>query len=195
MITESTERDLAREAAIRAMLPLAGEHGWTVAAARLAGVATPEILFPDGPAEMVQAYIAMADREMVEAAAPTLPMQKLSQRVRSLILARLNQAEIHKAAIRRGLTVLARPGNLATAARCTAGTVEAIWTAAGDTSADFSWYTKRAILASVYTATLLYWLAGSRTTAETESFLDRRLAGVAELGRARARLSRLLAPG
>ena len=40
---------------------------------------------------------------------------------------------------------------------CTARTVDAIWHAAGDRSADFSWYTKRAILAAVYTATVLYW--------------------------------------
>ena len=36
---------------------------------------------------------------------------------------------------------------------CTARTVDAIWHAAGDRSADFSWYTKRAILAAVYAAT------------------------------------------
>ncbi len=39
-----------------------------------------------------------------------------------------------------------------------ARTVDAIWHAAGDRSADWSWYSKRAILAGVYGATLLFWL-------------------------------------
>jgi len=61
--------------------------------------------------------------------------------------------------------------------------VDSIWHAAGDTSADFSWYTKRAILTAVYTATLLFWL---RDTSEDDEaslqFLDRRLAGVGKIG-------------
>jgi ubiquinone biosynthesis protein COQ9 len=71
---------------------------------------------------------------------------------------------------------------------CTARTVDAIWHAAGDRSADFSWYTKRAILAGVYGATVLYWLRGSgEDDAATLGFLDRRLAGVARIGAARRR--------
>ena len=84
---------------------------------------------------------------------------------------------------------LARPGNGLVAARCTARTVDTIWAAAGDTSADFSWYTKRAILAAVYSATLFYWLSGSGEMEQTLAFLDRRLAGVAKLGKLRARLA------
>jgi ubiquinone biosynthesis protein COQ9 len=69
-----------------------------------------------------------------------------------------------------------------------ARTTDAIWHAAGDRSADFSWYTKRAILAGVYGATLLRWLNdGSEDDADTLAFLDRRLAGVARIGRLRAR--------
>ena len=126
---------------------------------------------------------------MVAACAPALPAQKLSQRVRTLIATRLTQAEPHRAAVRRGLAVLATPGQAIRAARCTAGTVDAIWHAAGDRSADFSWYTKRAILAGVYSSTLLYWVAAPRGEADTLAFLDRRLAGVARLGKLRRRLS------
>ena len=75
------------------------------------------------------------------------------------------------------------------AAACTARTVDAIWQAAGDRSADLSWYTKRAILAAVYGATLLYWLRDSSDDdAATFRFLDRRLAGVGRIGSARRRV-------
>ncbi len=105
-----------------------------------------------------------------------------------MIALRLEQNRPYKEAIRRALALLALPGNARLAAVCTARTVDAIWHAAGDRSADFSWYTKRAILAAVYGATLLYWLrdAGEDDVA-TLAFLDRRLAGVGRIGAARRR--------
>ena len=47
---------------------------------------------------------------------------------------------------------------------------------AGDTSTDFSFYTKRISLAAVYSSTLLFWLNDvSSKQDETSQFLDRRL--------------------
>ncbi len=187
-MSDTATRQIVRDAAIHALLPLVAQHGWTGPAVRLAAGVNADLLFPGGPAELVEAYIDMADREMVQAAASVVAEQKLSRRVRTLIATRLEQAEPHREAVRRAAAVLARPGNSLVAARCTARTVDAIWAAAGDTSADFSWYTKRAILAAVYSATLFYWLSGSGEMAQTLAFLDRRLAGVARLGKLRARL-------
>jgi ubiquinone biosynthesis protein COQ9 len=67
--------------------------------------------------------------------------------------------------------------------------VDAIWHAAGDRSADFSWYTKRAILTAIYSATLLFWLRDSSDEdADTRAFLARRMQGVGGLLRARSRV-------
>jgi ubiquinone biosynthesis protein COQ9 len=79
------------------------------------------------------------------------------------------------------------------AAGCTARTVDAIWRAAGDRSADFSWYTKRAILTAIYGATLLFWLRDSSDAdAATLAFLDRRLAGIGRFGKVRGRATAAL---
>jgi ubiquinone biosynthesis protein COQ9 len=182
------DRDEARFAAIEAALPFIETHGWTAKALRLGAGAEADLLFPGGPADMVAAYIALADRRMVEATAPIIGNLKLSQRVRALIAARLRQAEPERAAVRRALGVLALPGNAVAAARTLAGTVDTVWAAAGDRSADFSWYTKRAILASVYSATLLFWLNAGSDHEATLAFLDRRLEGVARIGKLRRRL-------
>ena len=187
-MSATQSRQLARDAAIRALLKLVPQHGWTLAAVRLAAGDAADLLFPGGPAELVEAYIDLADREMAEAAAPLMAEQKLSRRVRTLIATRLEQAAPDRAAVRRAAAVLARPGNALLSLRCTARTVDAIWAAAGDTSADFSWYTKRAILAGVYSSTLLFWLGGSGDMAATLAFLDRRLAGVGKIAKLRARL-------
>jgi len=119
----------------------------------------------------------------------------MTGRVRRLIALRLEQARPHREAVRRAIGLLALPGNRALAARCTARTLDTIWYAAGDRSADASWYSKRALLAGVYTTTLLAWLRdGSEDDAATLAFLDRRLAGIGRLGRLIGRIRRPPAP-
>jgi ubiquinone biosynthesis protein COQ9 len=183
------ERSPARDAAIDAMLPLVPSLGWTREAARQAAGGQADLLFPGGAPDMVEAYIDLADRRMMEAAAG-IAEPRLSRRVRNLLELRFQQAAPHKEAVRRAAALLANPAHALLATRCTARTVDSIWFAAGDTSADFSWYTKRALLAGVYSATLFYWMSSSATQESTMQFLDRRLAGVARIGKLRARFSK-----
>jgi ubiquinone biosynthesis protein COQ9 len=192
------ERMPERDAAILGMLPNVPFDGWTKRALRAggrdAGMSADEadLLFPLGTVDMIETFCDLADRRMEQEAA-SLSETKLSARVRAVIALRLEQNRPYKEAIRRALAVLALPGNAGAAAACTARTVDAIWHAAGDRSANFSWYTKRAILAAVYSATVLYWLRDtSEDDAATLAFLDRRLAGVGRIGRLRARADALL---
>ena len=193
------ERLPERDAAIEAMLPHVPFDGWTMRALRmgLADAGMPvddaELLFPGGAADMVDTFCDLADRWMEQDAA-TLAETRLTARVRGVIALRFERNRPHREAIRRALAVLALPMNARVAAACSARTVDSIWYAAGDESADFSWYTKRAILTGVYGATLLYWLRdGSEDGADTLAFLDRRLAGVGRIGKLRGRLDTALA--
>jgi ubiquinone biosynthesis protein COQ9 len=195
------ERSPERDAAIAAMLAHVPFDGWTFRALRMAladiGVPTDEaeLLFPGGAADMIDAFCDWADRGMqTEAAALDLAARRVHERVRTVIALRLARNRPHKEAIRRALALLALPSHVRLAAACTARTVDAIWHAAGDRSADFSWYTKRAILTAVYGATLLYWLRdSSEDDAATLAFLDRRLAGVGRIGRLRHRAEQAFA--
>ncbi|MGL4279545.1 MAG: COQ9 family protein, partial [Albidovulum sp.] len=73
----------------------------------------------------------------------------------------------------------AMPAQAATGAALIWGTADAIWTALGDTSRDINWYSKRATLSAVYSATVLYWLGDeSEGHQATWEFLDRRIEGV-----------------
>ncbi|WP_428375510.1 COQ9 family protein [Lichenicoccus sp.] len=182
------ERSPERDAALLAVVPLVGRLGWTPAALRQAAGPDADLLFPGGAAEMVEAHADLGDRRM-EAEAGTLTETRPSRRVRALILLRLQQSEAERDAIRRGLAVLALPGHRLASLRSIARTVDTIWHAAGDVSVDQSWYSKRAILAAVYAATLLFWLRDGSGGPATESFLDRRLEGVARIGRLRRAVS------
>ncbi|HTU56731.1 MAG TPA: COQ9 family protein [Acetobacteraceae bacterium] len=189
------ERNAERDAAIRALLPHVPFEGWTARALRagLADLGEPPALagnlFPDGPAGMVEAWCDLVDREMEEAAGDLAGLG-LAGRVRALVALRFRLLRPHREALRRALALLARAGRARAAGRIAARTVDAIWHAAGDRATDFSWYTKRASLAAIYGATLLYWLADeSEDEAATLAFLDRRLAGLAAIGRLRRRLA------
>jgi ubiquinone biosynthesis protein COQ9 len=193
------ERMPERDAAILGMLPHVPFDGWTKRALRAgvrdAGLPADEadLLFPLGTVDMIETYCDLADRRMEEAAT-AMPEARLPARVRAVIALRLEQNRPYKEAIRRALAVLSLPRNARAASACTARTVDAIWHAAGDRSADFSWYTKRAILAAVYTATVLYWLRDtSEDDAATLAFLDRRLAGIGRVGRVRRQADAMLA--
>ena len=200
------ERSPERDAALTATLPYVAEYGWTLRALR-AGLrdsgADPqdaELLFPGGTADLLELFIDLEDRQMAAAmAARDLSGLHLAGRVRLAVALRLEAARPHRAAVRRALALLALPRHACLAARSLARTVDAIWHAAGDRSADFAWYTKRFILAAIYGSTLLFWLRDNGPDdAATLAFLDRRLADHARFHQAqrrcRERVSRCL-PG
>ncbi len=87
---------------------------------------------------------------------------------------------------------MAQPSAAVVGCRQLAFIVDEIWHAAGDTSTDTSWYTKRALLAGVYSATELYMLTDySPEYADTWESLDRRLTDVMRLGSAAREVSDL----
>lgn len=176
---------MTEEDAIDRLLPLVPELGWTrLALARATGeAALADNLFPRGPRDAIAAWSRLADRRMAEAAGD-LSHLRIPARIRRVIALRLEQAFPHKDALRGALAALALPWNAPLATRLTAETVSAMWYAAGDSSSDFSWYTRRASLAAVYGATLAFWLRDASPDLDNSlAFLDRRLADLHRLQR------------
>ncbi len=178
-------------------------EGWTnealCAGAAEAGFSADDVarLFPGGAVDAVVMHSALADAAMIEAfeAMADRP-DRVHLMIREMILIRLDQAAAHKEAVRRGLTLLAVPANALASARALYATVDAMWRAAGQRDTDISFYTKRATLAAVYSATLLAWIAdssGDRTV--IEGFLDRRLQDVSRIPKASAPLRSALSTG
>lgn len=175
------------DATLAAAVARAPAEGWTRAMLRRAAAeagAAPDMaesLFPRGPVSAVAAWSRATDRR-VEALAASENMAGLRtpQRVRRAVELRLALVEPHREALRGALGLLALPWNAALALRLTAETASSLWYAAGDRSADFSWYTRRATLAAVYGATLAFLLSPREPEMpEVLAFLDRRLADIA----------------
>lgn len=166
--------------------------GWSTVSLEMAatdcGLSEAEMhsLFPSGIADAIAAYGAYADRNMITAFnnqdAADIAAMPVHIKIRSLILIRLEQAAPYKEVVRRTLAALARPQHAKLAAQILYNTVDAMWREAGDISTDYNFYTKRATLSTVYSATLLAFLSdNSGDMAKTKAFLDRRLADVARL--------------
>ncbi|MGB1105318.1 MAG: COQ9 family protein [Alphaproteobacteria bacterium] len=177
--------------------------GWTsealVAGAAEAGFTADDVarLFPGGAVDAVVMHSALADAAMIEAfEAMADKPDRVHLMIREMILIRLDQVAAHKEAVRRGLTLLAVPANALASARALYATVDAMWRAAGQRDTDISFYTKRATLAAVYSATLLAWIADtSGERAVIEGFLDRRLQDVARIPKASAPIRSALNTG
>ena len=140
--------------------------------------------FPGGPAALIEYFSAGADRRMLaELEKRGLADLRVRDRVAMGVRVRLDLLEPHREAVRRGLSFLALPRNAPLGVKCVYRTVDAIWHAAGDTSTDYNFYSKRLLLAGVYATTLLAWLDDrSEGHAETWAFLDRRIDEVLKVG-------------
>jgi ubiquinone biosynthesis protein COQ9 len=195
---EKTQKDAA-QALLLSALELAGEQGWhedlLAEAADQAGVdyAKAQMFYPEGSVSLLMAMAEWADAQMVEACPPALLKKlKIRQKISILVQSRLEALAPYKAAERQVVRFLAHPKNAILAAKLLAKRVDLMWRLAGDTSTDYNYYTKRTLLAGVYTSTLLYWLQDESADYEnTTAFLERRIDNVLKIGSAKKLLGGL----
>ena len=133
--------------------------------------------FPGQPIDLLIYHSNLADRRMADAVLELdLDNMKIRERIKAAIKIRLGAASNHKEALRSGLPLLASPNNTFTTLRLLYDTVDCIWFSIGDSSVDFNFYSKRALLGNVYFFTFLFWLNDkSEKNEHTWSFLDRRI--------------------
>jgi ubiquinone biosynthesis protein COQ9 len=151
--------------------------------------AVARLAFPGGAMDMIAAWIASVDAKMeAEFADGRLGNMPVRERIRTLVQFRLDEALGLEESVRRALAIQAMPQNLAQAFRLGWSSADKMWRLAGDTATDYNHYTKRAILASIYGATLAFSLEDdSPGKEETRRFLDRRIEGVMRFEKTKAR--------
>ncbi|MBO6526675.1 COQ9 family protein [Erythrobacter sp.] len=143
----------------------------------------------EGAMGMICAWIETIDRQMaLDLPAEKLAKMKIRERIRSLIQYRLDAVVGLEEALRRALAIMAMPQNAARALKTGWHSADVMWRLAGDTATDYNHYTKRAILASIYGATLAVFVEDeSEDKADTKAFLDRRIDGVMKFEKAKAK--------
>lgn len=160
--------------------------GWTdtalqdAAAASDTDIDVARLAYPGGAMDMIGAWIDTIDTAMAAALpAEALAGMKIRERIRCLVQFRLDAVLGQEEAVRRALAIMAMPQNAAAALRTGWRSADLMWRLAGDTATDLNHYSKRAILAGLYGATLAVFVGDtSAGKAETRGFLERRIDGV-----------------
>ena len=170
--------------------------GWTDTALEMAADQlgadrdVARLAFKDqGAMGMICAWIETIDRQMMLDMPPeVLAQMKIRERIRSLIQYRLDAVVELEESLRRALAIMAMPQNVPTALKTGWNSADVMWRLAGDTATDYNHYTKRAILASIYGATLAVFVEDeSEDKQDTRAFLERRIDGVMRFEKVKAK--------
>lgn len=145
--------------------------------------ADAHIMISEGSQEMIARYSYLADRTMQYAFEKSdTDNLGTTAKIKLLVMIRLHQQAYFRDAIRQAIAILAMPQNILLSKKLLYDTCHMIWSCAGDISTDSNHYSKRLLLAAVYSSTVLAWLNDdSDDLLHTSSFLDNRLRDVHQL--------------
>jgi ubiquinone biosynthesis protein COQ9 len=176
---------------LEAMLEVAAEKGWTVSAMQAAAERTGmsegelELAAPNGPSDLLEELgkrsAKAAERALGRA---DLSGLKIREKVRLGVKAYLGALSPHKAAVKRASV---SPANVLAGPKALWAAADSVWSALGDTSSDYNWYTKRIILSGVIGSTMAVWLE-AKSDEEVDTFLDRRIENVMEFEKTKAKV-------
>ncbi len=192
---EAERRDILARA-----LRLAPFEGWTSVMLRRAAAQAQvdksvlAAAFPGGVRDLLQLWSEMLDAEMAAAMkGDAFAEKRIRDKVASAIRARIDAiGPANKEAARRAAAMLALPLYAGLSTRLVWRTVDTVWRGLGDVSTDFNFYSKRAILAGVWTTTLARWLADdSENAAATDTFLKARIDNVMQIEKIKAQANKL----
>lgn len=172
--------------------------GWTADLFRTAAARTQTDMalarsaFPRGGLDMALHYHRMGDQKLaLDLAGTDLSAMRIRDRITHCVRRRIAIVSDNREAIRRAVSLFSLPLNAPEGMRMIWETSDQIWTLCGDTAEDYNWYTKRAILSSVYSSTVLYWLGDQDPKFEpTWEFLDRRIENVMQFEQAKAQIKK-----
>jgi ubiquinone biosynthesis protein COQ9 len=147
-------------------------------------------LFPGGGDDLLAQLERWADRRMLaQIDLDALAALRVRDRIATLVRVRLETLAPHREAMRRGVAARLLPGNALAGYTSIWRTVDLMWSLAGDKAQDYNYYTKRSLLAAVWTSTFLFWLEDrSEGLRDSWAFLDRRIGDVMRIGGLPARV-------
>lgn len=194
--------DKARNAILDIALTDAVFDGWTDVMLEKAAVKAglPDgaalLYFPDGVIGAIRFWSRQMDeRAREEIKALDLSEMKIRDRVTQSVIIRLSQIKPEQEdAAQRAQSRLALPDGLGAGASITWSAADMIWRAIGDTSDDFNYYSKRAVLSAVLASTAPVWLNDRMPDKpDAKAFLERRIENVMQFEGAKARVRKAAA--
>ena len=146
-------------------------------------------LFPEGYLSLIQVYLDEINTKMTdESKKLNLIRFKVHERIRELCILRFKIMIKEKKIVCKTFLHLLLPNNYSFSLKNLYKTVDQIWYLAGDSSTDFNFYSKRAILASIYLTTIMHFI-NNENLEETINLLNKQLKKVSKIPKIKERLS------
>ncbi|MCI4646019.1 MAG: COQ9 family protein [Hyphomonadaceae bacterium] len=190
---DSTPSAELRQAWLKALLPLVPSQGWSEMAARQAAIESglsageQALAAPGGVMELMDAFFDAAETHARTTLAETaLDEMRVHERVAFGVRAWLDVLAPHRHAVERASGRAFWPTRTGDAAQRCWSVADMVWDAIGDTSQDYNFYSKRALLAAVIPAIVLYW-QGNPEDEALDAFIARRLKSAMMIGRSGGR--------
>ncbi|KAJ3130893.1 Ubiquinone biosynthesis protein coq9, mitochondrial, partial [Irineochytrium annulatum] len=180
-------------------LDLVPAYGWTLqtlqeGARSLGYSASAAGMFPRGGVELAEYFVRRTTGEVRAEMEEDRNLSGLgtTAKVKEGVRRRLLRLRPFVDRWPEALGLMAQPQNAPTALQNLGELVDEIWYVAGDRSVDMNWYSKRVLLAGVYTSTELFMTQDkSEDFTQTDKFLDRRLQDVAFVGKSVAEVNKM----
>jgi len=149
-------------------------------------------LFPNGYRELLQYYLNEINKTMTKESKKIDFLRfKVHERIYKLCTLRLEILSKEKKLIVKTFYHLMLPQNYKFSLKNLYKTIDQIWFLGGDISTDFNFYSKRAILASIYTATIIHFINNDNFN-ETLIFLKKQLKKVSHIPKIKNRFADIL---
>ncbi|WP_053332460.1 COQ9 family protein [Candidatus Jidaibacter acanthamoebae] len=187
-----TKQDIIKEKILEEIIKIVPTAGWGVKSLEQASQNAGynkylgEVVFENGVDGIIEYFIAINEAKMLsELKKLNLDKMRIRDRISEAIKIKLNIYADNKEVIAKTVAYLSIPFKSPLGLKLLWQTADIIWYEAGfDKSTDFNYYTKRTLLSSVYSSTLIYWLNdNSINHQDTIGFLERRIDNVISIGK------------
>jgi len=149
------------------------------------------LLFPNKLADLTQFYHESLNEKMTKTFLESNTHVKISAKIIYLVELKLELYAKNKEAIRGLMKYNTLPQNAISAQKRLWNTCDQIWFLSDDKSTDYNYYTKRSLLAAIYTATLFYFLDDdSENYQNTRDFLRRKIKNIGIIPQIKSKVSR-----
>ena len=150
------------------------------------------VLFPRGYTTLIEMYLREINSKMtVESQKINLIRLRIHERIREIFILRLKIMSKEKKLISKTFLYFLLPQNYKLALKNLYKTVDQMWFLAGDNSTNFNFYSKRAILVSIYTRVMMHFVNNNKID-ETIILLNKQLKRVSNIPRIKNRINDLM---
>ena len=146
-------------------------------------------LFPRGGLDLARYYHEYED-DLFLNSLRKIDFNNLSQfeKIELSLLKRFEIISVNKEAFRRSMSLFALPFHQIEGLNLVFSTCDLIWVEIGDKSLEYDWYTKRLILAGIYSRVFLFFFNNNNQN-ELENLLDLNLKRVAKIPQLKSKIN------